>query len=90
MDQPIRFYLPLLLTVAGSVLYHLAQRTMPKAAAPLAPLMAAFATALALCIAILVFTRQMPARLSQVVRRSSIALGLSVVMIELGFLLAYR
>jgi hypothetical protein len=29
MDQPMRFYLPLLLTVAGSVLYHLAQRTMP-------------------------------------------------------------
>lgn len=90
MDQPLRFYLPLLLTVSGSVLYHLAQRTMPRAASPLAPLMVAFATALALCVAILVATRQMPTRLSQAVSRSSLALGLAVVMIELGFLLAYR
>ena len=86
----MRFYLPLLLTVSGSVLYHLAQRTMPRAASPFAPLMAAFAAALALCVAILVTTRQVPTRLSQIVSRSSLALGLAVVMIELGFLLAYR
>ena len=90
MDQPVRFYLPLLLTVAGSVLYHLAQRTMPTGVSPFAPLLAAFATAVALCAVVLVTTRQMPARLSQVVSRSSLALGLAVVMIELGFLLAYR
>ncbi len=90
MDRPIGFYLPILLTVAGSVLYHVAQRTMPKTASPFAPLAAAFATALLLCVLVLLAARQAPLRVSHFVSRSSIALGVSVVMIETGFLLSYR
>jgi hypothetical protein len=50
MQQPISFYLPLILTAVGGLTYHLAQKTMPTGVSPLVLLAATFATALTLCL----------------------------------------
>src|SRR2546422_4269326 len=50
MERSIVFYFPLALTVVGTLLYHVAQKTMPRAVSPFALLAVAFATALALCL----------------------------------------
>lgn len=90
MAHPIGYYLPLLLAVAGTLLYHLAQKTMPPAVSPLLLLAAAFATALTLCLVFLPLTERAPLRFRQSLTWSSLALGVSVVMIEAGYLVAYR
>ena len=90
MQQPISFYLPLILTAVGGLTYHLAQKTMPTGVSPLVLLAATFATALTLCLLSLPLTERPSLRLRQSFNWSSLALGVSVVMIEAGYLIAYR
>ena len=90
MEHPISFYLPLVLTVVGTLLYHLAQKTMPPAVSPFGLLAAAFAIALTLCLLLLLLTERASLRFRQDFNWSSLALGISVVMIEAGYLVAYR
>ncbi len=90
MERSIVFYFPLALTVVGTLLYHLAQKTMPRAVNPFALLAVAFATALALCLLLLLFVERAPLRSMHGLNWSSLALGFSVVMIEAGYLVAYR
>jgi uncharacterized membrane protein len=86
------FYATLALTIGGNVLYHLAQKSIPAGVHPLVSIMASYVTAFVLSIAGLVmFPLRDPIAVE--VRRlnwASIALGLSIVAVELGFLLAYR
>ncbi len=90
MERSIVFYLPLALTVAGTLLYHVAQKTMPQAVSLFVLLAVAFATALALCLLVLLFVERAPLRSMHHLNWSSLALGVSVVMIEAGYLVAYR
>ncbi len=90
MERSIVFYFPLALTVAGTMLYHLAQKTMPRAVSPFAPLAVAFATALTVCLVLLLFTERAPLRSLLDLNWPSLALGVSVVLIEAGYLVAYR
>ncbi len=93
---------PLLLALAlatvGSVIYHLGQKLVPQAVQPLAMLMAAYAVAFALAALALPFL--VPAgtpwrqALAQVATGPglgvAVVLGVGVLLIEVGFLLAYR
>ncbi len=90
MEHPIGYYLPLVLTVVGTLLYHLAQKTMPPAVSPFGLLSSAFAIALTLCLLLLLLTEHSSLRFRQNFNWSSLALGVSVVMIEAGYLVAYR
>jgi drug/metabolite transporter (DMT)-like permease len=90
MKHPMSYYLPLILTVVGTLLYHLAQKTMPSAVSPFGLLAAGFATAFTLCLLLLLLTERAPLRFRQDLNWSSLALGVSVVMIEAGYLVAYR
>jgi len=84
----------------GSVIYHLGQKLVPPAAHPMAVLMAAYAVAFTLSALALPILQ--PAGATGVWRqafadlatgpglRVALVLGLGVLLIEVGFLMAYR
>jgi drug/metabolite transporter (DMT)-like permease len=90
MQQSITFYVPLILTAVGGLTYHVAQKTMPTDVSPLILLAAAFAIALTLCVLSIPWMEPASLRLRRSFNWSSLALGVSVVMIEAGYLIAYR
>jgi len=86
------FVLSILIIVVSNVLYHVSQKSIPAQAHPLVALLATYAVAIVVTAALLLF---FPVRepLPQAFRRinwSSFVLGVTVVGIEIGFLLAYR
>ena len=82
----------LLLVVVSSVVYHVAQKSIPASAPPVASLLVSYAVALVGTIALLaVFP--MPSGAGRAFRSlnwASAVIGLAIVGVELGFLLAYR
>ena len=83
---------PLLLVVGGSLLYHVAAKSVPKALEPFGALIGVYATALAACIIAYVIVRRgaMPPHASALWHPTVAAVGIGALMIELGFLLTYR
>ena len=86
------FYFPFALTVAGMLLYHLSQKSIPKGMNPFLVTVMAYIVGIALCAvcAILYPDRK---SLVESLRESNWAvftLGAAAALIELGFLLAYR
>lgn len=76
----------------GNVVYHLGQKTISPRANPMVLLMVVYAVAFALAAAAAPFFRAAPgaAGLGEVLRWPVLVLAAGVVLIELGFLLAYR
>jgi drug/metabolite transporter (DMT)-like permease len=83
---------PLLLVVGGSVMYHVAAKSVPKTLEPFAALVGVYTTALAASLVAYALTRRgaMPEHVSGMWHPTVAAVGLGVLMIELGFLLTYR
>lgn len=86
------FYLPFGLAVAGNILYHLSQKSIPKAANPFHTYLIIYFIALLLCAA---GAALYPGgkSLGQTVREINwavIGAALAVVAIEIGVLLIYR
>ena len=83
---------PLLLVVGGSLLYHVAAKSVPKALEPFGALIGVYATALAACIVAYAIVRRgaMPSQISALWHPTVAAVGIGALMIELGFLLTYR
>ena len=93
---------PLLLALGlacvGNVLYHLAQKLVPATVRPMAVLMVAYALAFLLSALALVLWQPAGQPLRQAFAglgsgpglRVALVLGLGVLLIEAGFLLAYR
>ncbi|WP_207753089.1 EamA family transporter [Clostridium yunnanense] len=85
-------YAPILLVILSSLCYHLFQKSMPSNLNPIAALIVTYACALAVSIvAFFIFAPK--TNLIQSLggaNWASCLLGLAVVGIELGFLLAYR
>jgi len=82
---------PPLLVIGGSLLYHVAAKSVPKTVAPLAALIGVYFTALvASIVAYAAANRTAPSPLSAIGHPTIAAVGLGVLMIELGFLLTYR
>ncbi|KYZ77673.1 hypothetical protein AXX12_18245 [Anaerosporomusa subterranea] len=86
------FYWPIVLTVVSNVCYHIFLKLTPANANPLLSLSAAYATAMVATLAMYPFyangngIRQGFGELNW----TSYALGLAIVGLEVGFLLAYR
>ena len=80
------------IAVLGNVTYHLGQKAISTTANPMVLLMAVYAVAFALCGAAAPFFSGTSggAWAAQVLRWPVLALGAGVVLIEIGFLLAYR
>jgi uncharacterized membrane protein len=85
-------YGSLALTIAGNVLYHLSQKSIPAGVHPIVSIVASYLTAIVLSVVILIAFPLRDPLLVEVKRLNwaTIALGLSIVAVELGFLLAYR
>jgi hypothetical protein len=86
MKQTLLF---LALAAAGNVTYHLGQKTISSSANPMVLLMAVYAIAFVLCgVSAPFFAGGIS--LSQVATWPVLVLGAGIVLIEIGFLLAYR
>ncbi len=86
------FYLPLALAVGGNLLYHLSQKSMPKAANPLYVITIAYLVGIALCV-LYAFFYPNEKSFMETLRESNwavFAMGIGALIIELGFLFAYR
>jgi len=86
------FYFPLALAVGGNLLYHLAQKSMPKSANPIFIITIAYLVGIFACV---LYSFAYPSERSflDTVRESNwavYAMGLGAAVIEVGFLLAYR
>ena len=82
---------PLLLVVGGSLVYHVAAKSVPKALEPFGALTGVYATALVASLVAYAVARggTMPA-VSGLWHPTVAAVGIGALMIELGFLLTYR
>jgi hypothetical protein len=87
----VKAWLPLVCAVLGNLLYHVAQKMTPSQANPFLALAVSFGTASLGCLVLYLATsgRAVGADFAQLTW-TSVALGLSVIVIETGFLLAYR
>ncbi len=86
------FYAPILLTVGSNILYHIFQKVIPANVNPVVSLTITYLAA-ALATVLLFPLFPLNEGWSSALRRvnwASLALGVSIVGLELGFLLAYR
>jgi multidrug transporter EmrE-like cation transporter len=82
---------PLLLVVCGSLMYHIAAKSIPPAFDPAASLVGLYATALAGgIVAYAVGRPAAPFAISRMWHPTIAAVGIGALLIEMGFLLAYR
>jgi drug/metabolite transporter (DMT)-like permease len=83
---------PLLLVVSGSLMYHVAAKSVPKTLEPFGALIGVYATALAASIIAYLIVRRgaMPPDASSLWHPTVAAVGIGALLIELGFLLTYR
>jgi len=85
------YLLPLGLTIAANVVYHFSQKSVPRTANPLLVLLAAYVVSILATGVLLVATSGVPAGASiRALHWSPITMGLAIVGVEMGFLLAYR
>ena len=86
------FWLPIAMVVAGNIAYHVGLKGMPAGIHPLSPLIVLFTTS---AVATLVL-RLLAGRAQELKAEVALAgwrpyvVGIAIVAIELGFLLAYR
>jgi drug/metabolite transporter (DMT)-like permease len=85
-------FLPIAMIIFGGVLYHVAQKSVPRAVSPFAAIMIAYAIGAALCAIGLALDRNGGPLLDSVKNSNwaVAALGVGALIIEVGFLLAYR
>jgi drug/metabolite transporter (DMT)-like permease len=83
---------PLLLVVGGSLVYHVAAKSVPRGLEPFGALLGVYATALMACLIAYAIARRgtLPPNVSGLWHPTVAAVGLGALMIELGFLLTYR
>ncbi len=85
-------YLALGLTILSNVVYHLVQKLTPAAANPMLTLAVSYLVAAATCVALLpLFPLRVGVGVAlRQLNWASVGLGVAIVGLELGFLLAYR
>ncbi len=85
------YYFSFFLVIAGNILYHLSQKSIPKGLNPAFSVTVSYVVALALSAALYPFLSSQPVRESaRQLNWASVGVGVSAVAIEFGFLLVYR
>ncbi|MEM1483628.1 hypothetical protein V6615_01995 [Oscillospiraceae bacterium PP1C4] len=86
------YAIPIIMIIASNVFYNLFTKTMPAHTNPFAGLVVAYLSAAAVTFTLLLFNVQIKglAAAFQSVNWTSIALGASLVFLELGYIQAYR
>jgi len=85
-------FLPIAMIIFGGALYHVAQKSVPRAVNPFAAIIIAYAIGISLGVVGLAFERGGGSLLDSVKDSNwaVVAIGASALIIEVGFLLAYR
>jgi uncharacterized membrane protein YdcZ (DUF606 family) len=88
----VKNLLPILMAVSGGVLYHVAQKSVPKQISPFAAIMMAYAIGILCSLLAIVFVpRERPLLESwQGANWAVWMIGISATVIEISILLAYR
>jgi hypothetical protein len=88
----IIFWSAIAMTVVANVAYVLCSKTTASAAHPLAVLSVTYAVALAACLVLYPLLAPNPHLFAELkrVNASSLLLGLAIVLLETGFILAFR
>jgi drug/metabolite transporter (DMT)-like permease len=88
----VKNLLPIVLAVSGGVLYHVAQKSVPRQVNPFAAIMMAYAIGILCCLAAIVFVpRDRPLlELWEGANWAVWMIGISAAVIEISILLAYR
>jgi len=83
---------PLLLVVSGSLVYHVAAKSVPRTVDPFGALMGVYGTALIASFVAYAIARRgaVPIGVSSLWHPTVAGVGFGALMIELGFLLTYR
>ncbi len=90
-SESVIFYLPLLLTVGATTLYHIAQKSVSPQVNPILSVTVNHVAALIVSLLILPFYPGNSLRASwKNLNWASVAVGVAIVGIELGFVVAYR
>ncbi len=86
------YFLPIALVVASNVVYNIAQKSTPQNANPFAALLVTYLTAIIITLMAFMFNRSDKGIIQSFgdLNWTSIVLGVAIVGLELGFLLAYR
>ena len=87
------YYLSVGLAVLSNLLYHVCQKLTPNSANPALALTVTYGVSVGLCLVLLWTFYPLKTSLRQALDElnwASLALGISLVGLELGFLLAYR
>lgn len=86
------YYSAMILTVISSIFYQLIQKSIPEDTEPFSSLLITYITSIIICLAIAIFYPNGLNLLSSLkkVHWTSYALGISIIGLELGYLLAYR
>lgn len=85
------FYLPLVLVIGATTLYHIAQKSVSPQVNPMLSVTVNYVTALVVSLLILPFYPGKSLRVSwRNLNWASVAVGVAIVGIELGFVVAYR
>jgi uncharacterized membrane protein len=87
------YYFSVGLAILSNIVYHLCQKLTPGDANPALALTVTYVVSAVGCLALLLTFYPLKTSLGQALRKlnwASLALGISLVGLELGFLLAYR
>jgi len=86
------YYLSLLIAVASGIMYHITQKSINHEVNPLISLLITYAVAFGVTLVIYQFDGNKPSMTTefQNLNWASFALGIAIVGLELGILLAYR
>ncbi len=80
------------LIVASNVMYNISQKSTPEKANPFVALLVTYTTAIVITAAVLIFNRPEKGLIESFreLNWTSIILGLSIIGLEFGYLMAYR
>jgi drug/metabolite transporter (DMT)-like permease len=86
------FYFSILLTIISNVLYHIFLKLLPSGTHPAVSLIVAYGSALAACLLYLLFFPPVEGLLPSLRKLNwvNVGVGLAIVGLETGFILAYR
>lgn len=92
INHMFQYVFSIVLIVASNVCYNIAQKLTPSKANPFVSLLATYLTAAAICTVALIFYKPDGGIIRSVkaLNWTSLLLGLSVVGLEFGYLMAYR
>ncbi|SNX55018.1 hypothetical protein [Thermoanaerobacterium sp. RBIITD] len=86
------YYVPILLTIIANIFYHVFQKLIPDNSNPISSLILTYSTALIGSLIIFIYYHKNASFINSFkgLYWTSCALGLSIILLELVFFLAYR